>query len=60
MLMQVLKEDNSIIPGLYATGVDSMGVIFGGNQYLSYGGPALGYAFTSGRIAGLHASENLK
>ena len=58
--MQVLKEDNSIIPGLYATGVDSMGVIFGGNQYLSYGGPALGYAFTSGRIAGLHACENLK
>lgn len=57
--MQVLREDNSIINGLYATGVDSMGVIFGGNQYLSYGGPALGYAFTSGRIAGLHAVENI-
>lgn len=58
--MRVLREDNSLIKGLYATGVDSMGVLFGGNQYLSYGGPALGYAFTSGRIAGEHAASQLK
>lgn len=58
--LQVLREDNSIIPGLYATGMDSMGVLFGGNMYLSYGGPALGWAFTSGRLAGEHAAKASK
>ncbi len=55
--MEVLDESGETIPGLYAVGTDSMGVLFTNTKgYTNYGGVAQGYAFTSGRIAGANAA----
>ena len=49
--LQVLREDGAIIPGLYAAGSNGQsGVALEGH------GHHLGWAFTSGRIAGRNAS----
>jgi fumarate reductase flavoprotein subunit len=49
--LQVLREDGSVIPGLYAAGSAGQGgVILEGH------GNHLGWAFTSGRLAGKNAS----
>lgn len=50
----VLKEDgNTPINGLYAVGNDSMGVLYSNKKpYVTYGGAALGWAYTSGRLVG--------
>lgn len=57
--MNVLKEDGTVIPNLYAVGQDSMGVLFS-NQvpYVTYGGAAQGWVLTSGRQAGVQAAKN--
>ena len=56
--IQVLREDGTPIPGLYAVGTDSMGVLMTErDQYLDYGGCASGWALTSGRLAGKAAAE---
>lgn len=56
--MRVLRKDGREIPGLYAVGTDSMGVLFTGSKgYANYGGVAQGYAFFSGRIAGAAAAS---
>ena len=53
---QVVKEDGSVIPNLYATGENANRVLY--NQvYMS--GSAVQFALTSGRIAGEHAAGNL-
>jgi len=55
--MQVLKEDGSVIEGLYAVGADSMGVLFTDKKgYVNYGGVSMGYVFTSGYVAGKAAA----
>jgi uncharacterized protein with FMN-binding domain len=56
--MQVLHKDTKAkIPGLYAAGQDSMGVLFNHKKsYVSYGAAAQGWAITSGRLAGASAA----
>ena len=54
--LNVLREDGSVIDGLYATGYDCSGVLYNSNKsYVDYGGAALGWGFTSGRLAGQNA-----
>ena len=55
--MRVLGSDNATpINGLYAVGTDSLGVLFSEQkEYVTYGGAAQGWAYTSGRIAGAAA-----
>ena len=54
--LNVLRTDGSKIEGLYATGYDCSGVLYNSNKsYVDYGGSALGWAFTSGRLAGENA-----
>ena len=59
---QVLRaDDHTPIAGLYAVGTDSMGVLFSETKaYVTYGGGAMGYAFTSGRLVGQSIAESLK
>lgn len=56
---EVLKQDGvSSIPGLYAVGTDSIGVLLTEQkEYVKYGGAAQGWAFTSGKEAGRIAVE---
>ena len=59
--MQVLGSDNATpINGLYAVGTDSLGVLFSEQrEYVTYGGAAQGWAYTSGRLAGISAVNSL-
>ena len=59
--INVLQADGATpIGGLYACGNDSGGVLYSNYKpYSGYGGIALGWAFTSGRLAGIHAVEYL-
>jgi uncharacterized protein with FMN-binding domain len=57
--MRVLNNTaaHTPIPGLYAIGQDSMGVLFNAKKaYVGYGAAAQGWAITSGRIAGEKAA----
>lgn len=51
---QVLDHEENVIPGLYAVGNDAGG-LWGGTEDLLLPGEALGFALTSGRIAGKNA-----
>lgn len=54
--LNVLKTDGVVMNGLYACGNDSGGVLYSERDaYAQYGGVALGWAFTSGRLAGINA-----
>ena len=55
----VLKDDGETpIGGLYAVGNESGGVLYSDKKpYVTYGGAALGWAFTSGRLVGAKAVE---
>lgn len=57
--IQVLGSDNATpINGFYAVGTDSLGVLFSEQkEYVTYGGAAQGWAYTSGRLAGISAVE---
>ena len=57
--LNVLKDDGKTkISGLYACGNDSGGVLYTNLEpYAQYGGVALGWAFTSGRLAGEKAAD---
>ena len=57
--LNVLRTDGKTkINGLYATGYDCSGVLYNSNRsYVDYGGAALGWGFTSGRLAGANAVE---
>lgn len=58
--LNVLRADGSKIDGLYATGYDCSGVLYNSNRsYVDYGGSALGWAFTSGRLAGENAVNSI-
>ncbi len=53
--MQVLRSDGvTPIEGLYAVGIDSIGVLYSNitDYNIPFGGEALGWAFTSGKLAG--------
>ena len=55
--IRVLNANGEAIPGLYACGMDSMGVLFTEETgYIDYGGVAHGWCFTSGRLAGANAA----
>ena len=55
-----LDTEGKVIPGLFACGTDSMGVLFNEKKaYTNYGGCAQGYAFVSGRDAGYFAAEQI-
>lgn len=60
--MQVLGSDHATpINGLYAVGTDSLGVLFSEQrEYVTYGGAAQGWAYTSGRIAGKAAVDAIQ
>lgn len=54
----LLADDGAPIGGLYAVGNDSGGVLYSNKKpYVTYGGAALGWAFTSGRLTGAAAVE---
>ena len=57
--IRVLKDDHATpIEGLYATGVDSMGVLLHPERnYSGFGGVAQGWLWTSGRLAGINAAN---
>lgn len=57
--IRVLKDDHvTPIEGLYAIGVDSMGVLLNPNRnYAGYGGPAQGWLWMSGRLASIDAAR---
>ncbi|MDR1619768.1 MAG: FAD-dependent oxidoreductase [Clostridiales bacterium] len=57
---QVLQENGADpIDGLYAAGTDCLGVLLSDKKaYVTYGGCAQGWAFTSGKLAGQSAAEN--
>lgn len=59
--MQVLATDGeTVIEGLYAVGTDSSGVLFTeSDAYVDFGGAAMGWAYTSGRLAGEHAATTI-
>ena len=60
--IRVLKDDHQTpIEGLYAIGVDSMGVLLNPNRnYVGFGGVAQGWLWTSGRLAGINAATYVK
>ncbi|MBN1626790.1 MAG: FAD-dependent oxidoreductase [Deltaproteobacteria bacterium] len=55
--MQVMGADNEPIPGLYVAGDDIGGV--DEDIYTGIGGHSIGFAVTSGRLAGLNAASFL-
>ncbi len=56
--LQVTDKDLRPIPGLYAAGCDASGGLFN-NAYVSLEGMTIGWAFTSGRLAGESACRYL-
>ena len=59
--INVVDVDGNPVPGLYATGNDSIGVLLASEKaYVTYGGAAAGWALTSGRLAGANAAAFAK
>jgi len=57
---QVLDTEGNVIPGLFACGTDSMGVLFNEDKaYTNYGGCAQSYCFVSGRDAAMFAAAEI-
>ncbi|RGT56345.1 FAD-dependent oxidoreductase [Solobacterium moorei] len=56
--MQVLDKDFNVIKGLYAAGADAGGMY--GKAYVDFEGGTLGFAYTSGRLAGERAAKDIK
>ena len=52
--LRAIGADGAVIPGLYAAGVDAGG-LYGDSYDLCAAGSTLGFALTSGRIAGRNA-----
>jgi predicted oxidoreductase len=56
--IQVLNTDRQVIPGLYAVGQDSSGVLYNDTEaYVGYGAADQGWAVTAGRWAGENAAR---
>ncbi len=59
--INVVDKDGNPVPGLYATGNDSIGVLLASEKaYVTYGGAAAGWSLTSGRLAGANAAAYAK
>lgn len=58
--MRVLDVNEKVIPGLYSTGADSIGAVLDGVAYVDLRGICLGWAFTSGKVAGREAAQYVK
>lgn len=56
--MEVLDKDFHVIEGLYAAGADAGGMY--GRAYVDFEGGTLGFAYTSGRLAGISASTHAR
>ena len=57
---EVLTSDGAVLPGLFACGTDSMGVLFNEDKaYTNYGGCAQSYCFVSGRDAAAYAAAQI-
>ena len=56
--MQVQDKDFNVIKGLYAAGADAGGMY--GKAYVDFEGGTLGFAYTSGRLAGEQAAKDIK
>lgn len=56
--LQVLREDGSVIPGLYSAGTDACS-IFGDSYCFLFPGSTMGWAINSGRMAGYNVVEYL-
>lgn len=54
--LQVLREDGTVIPGLYACGTDACS-IFGDSYCFILPGNTMGFALNSGRMAGKNAVD---
>ena len=56
---EVLQADGqTVIGGLYAGGCEASGVLYSEKKpYVTYGGAAIGFAYTSGRLSGGYAAE---
>jgi hypothetical protein len=56
--IQVLNTSRQVIPGLYAVGQDSSGVLYNDTEaYVGYGAADQGWAVTAGRWAGENAAK---
>ena len=56
--IEVLDQDGNVIPGLYAAGTESMGVLLSETTgYIDYGGIDHGWCLTSGKLAGENAAQ---
>ena len=59
--LQVLKASGEPLPGLFAVGSDSAGVLFSEKKpYVTFGGANNGWVLTSGYICGETAAEYVK
>lgn len=56
--IQAVDENNHPIKGLYVSGADAGGMY--GKAYVDFEGGTLGFAYTSGRLAGLNAGQYVK
>jgi len=56
--LQALDNNNHPINGLYVVGNDATGMY--GASYIELEGATLGFAFTSGKLAGEHAAKTVK
>lgn len=56
--IQAVDALGNPIQGLYVAGADAGGMY--GKSYVDFEGGTLGFAFTSGRLAGLNASQSIK
>ena len=54
--IQAVDEDGNPIENLWVTGADAGGMY--GNNYVTFEGGTLGFAYNSGRIAGENAAAN--
>ncbi|MFC6182282.1 FAD-dependent oxidoreductase [Lactiplantibacillus daowaiensis] len=56
--IQATKTNGTAIPNLYVAGADAGGMY--GKIYVDFEGGTLGFAYTSGRLAGLNAAKSIK
>lgn len=56
--IEACDADGNMIPNLYVAGADAGGMY--GGSYVDFEGGTLGFAYTSGRIAGLNAASSIK
>lgn len=56
--LEAETSEGRVIPGLYAAGADAGGMY--GQAYVDFEGGTLGFAYTSGRLAGLAAAESAR